>query len=99
MIYSILPEKPSPNIDLTEDRIKELQQTFIACFSPPSDTDCRLTEELYETICRYHDLESNGRSEDEGNTLVYSLLEFFNRQKQLPPYRFKELLEDYVEKY
>lgn len=101
MTYQILPEEHSPNIDLAdnlvEERIKELRETFIACFSPPSDTDCTLTWKLYRTICEYHNLESNGRSEDEGNRLEDSLLEFFNRQKQLPAYRFKEFLEDYTE--
>lgn len=99
MTYHILPEENCNQIaeNLVEDRIKELLQTFINCFSPPSDTDCLLTEKLYETICDYHGLQSNGLSEEHGVTLVYNLLEFFNTQKQLPAYRFKEFLEDYTE--
>lgn len=93
---SNLPGKPYP---LYEERVNELRETFIACFSPPSDVDCELTEKLYETICNHHGLQSNGRSEDEGNTLVESLMEFFNRERQLPPYRFREFLQDYVESY
>lgn len=91
-----LPGKPYP---LYEERVNELRETFILCFSPPSDADLLLTEKLYDAICDYHNLQSNGRSEDEGNTLVESLMEFFNRERQLPPYRFREFLQDYVESY
>lgn len=96
MKTSDFPEKP---FTLYEERVNELRQTFINCFSPPSDVDCTLTEKLYETICKHHNLQSTGRSEDEGNTLVESLMEFFNRERQLPAYRFREFLEDYVESY
>ena len=85
--------------NLVEEHINELRQTFINCFSPPSDVDCILSAKLYQTIYDHHGLASNGWAEEKHSTLVDELLEFFNREKQLPPYRFKEFLEDHVENY
>lgn len=95
-IKPILPGKPYP---LYDERINELRQTFIQCFSPPSDTDLLLTEKLYEAICNYHNLQSNGNSEEQNMTLVENLMEFFNTQGELPPYKFKEFLQNNVESY